>query len=154
MSLVMAAMSKRSRSRLHSASTSAVLPEPTGPPTPTRSGPCVLVISVPFVPRSADPAARRHRNLAHDLLATRRDQTVDHVHHDADVVGDDAHHIADGGAIVAGGQVEEPVLLGELVDARLRMLEDKPVTVEAAGIAGQGLRTGIDDPAIRSGPAD
>ena len=40
MSLVIAAISKRSRSRLHSASISAVLPEPTGPPTPTRRGPC------------------------------------------------------------------------------------------------------------------
>src|ERR1019366_4304103 len=37
MSLVTTAMSSRSRSRLHSRSTSAVLPEPTGPPTPTRN---------------------------------------------------------------------------------------------------------------------
>src|SRR6266571_4174537 len=39
MSLVMAAISKRPRKCLHSASISAVLPEPTGPPTPTRRGP-------------------------------------------------------------------------------------------------------------------
>src|SRR5215467_105473 len=44
MSLVMAAISNRSRSRLHNASISAVLPEPTGPPTPTRSGPYGLVM--------------------------------------------------------------------------------------------------------------
>src|ERR1700674_5521321 len=45
MSLVMAAISKRSRSRLHSQSISAVLPEPTGPPTPTRSGPFTLIMA-------------------------------------------------------------------------------------------------------------
>src|SRR5438309_6524873 len=45
MSLVMAAISKRSRSRLHSQSISAVWPEPTGPPTPTRSGPCTLIMA-------------------------------------------------------------------------------------------------------------
>src|SRR5687768_10195464 len=38
MSLVTTAMLKRSRKRLHSASTIAVLPEPTGPPMPTRRG--------------------------------------------------------------------------------------------------------------------
>src|SRR5258708_4802458 len=38
MSLVTAAMSYLSRSALPSASVSAVLPEPTGPPMPTRSG--------------------------------------------------------------------------------------------------------------------
>src|SRR5688500_7027334 len=37
MSLVTTAMLNRSRMRLHKASTNAVLPEPTGPPTPTRS---------------------------------------------------------------------------------------------------------------------
>src|ERR1700722_12411908 len=37
MSLVTTAISNRSRRRLHSASTRAVLPEPTGPPTPTRN---------------------------------------------------------------------------------------------------------------------
>src|ERR1700689_2834566 len=36
MSFVTTAISKRSRRRLHSASTSAVFPEPTGPPTPSR----------------------------------------------------------------------------------------------------------------------
>ena len=41
MSLVMAHRSKRSRNDLQSASISAVLPEPTGPPMPTRKGPCV-----------------------------------------------------------------------------------------------------------------
>jgi hypothetical protein len=39
MSLVIAAISKRSRKRRQSASTRAVLPEPTGPPMPTRNGP-------------------------------------------------------------------------------------------------------------------
>src|SRR6476620_9611856 len=38
MSLVSTASDSSSRSCLHSAATSAVLPEPTGPPTPTRSG--------------------------------------------------------------------------------------------------------------------
>src|ERR1700677_3339904 len=37
MSFVTTAMSSRCRRRLHSRSTSAVLPEPTGPPTPTRN---------------------------------------------------------------------------------------------------------------------
>src|SRR3954463_7482018 len=37
MSLVTAAMSYLSRNALHRASVSAVLPEPTGPPMPTRS---------------------------------------------------------------------------------------------------------------------
>src|SRR5450631_3233615 len=37
MSLVTTAISSRSRRRLHRRSTSAVLPEPTGPPTPRRS---------------------------------------------------------------------------------------------------------------------
>src|SRR5687768_17355293 len=37
MSLVTTAMRKRSHIALHSASTSAVFPEPTGPPTPTRN---------------------------------------------------------------------------------------------------------------------
>src|SRR4029077_4294275 len=47
MSLVMAAISKRSRSRLHSQSINAVLPEPTGPPTPTRNGPFTLTMAAP-----------------------------------------------------------------------------------------------------------
>src|SRR5436309_10485584 len=38
MSLVTTTRSQRSRIDLHSISTSVVLPEPTGPPTPTRSG--------------------------------------------------------------------------------------------------------------------
>src|SRR6478735_4856431 len=38
MSLVTTTRSQRSRMVLHSISTSVVLPEPTGPPTPTRSG--------------------------------------------------------------------------------------------------------------------
>src|SRR5471030_2213723 len=38
MSLVTSTRSQRSRIALHSISTSVVLPEPTGPPTPTRSG--------------------------------------------------------------------------------------------------------------------
>src|ERR1700744_5476040 len=46
-------MSYRCRRLLHRASTSAVLPEPTGPPTPTRSGPCFdLVIAVPLAIRT------------------------------------------------------------------------------------------------------
>src|SRR6476619_5953945 len=44
MSLVIAAISYFSRSRLHNASISEVLPEPTGPPMPTRSGPLVLLM--------------------------------------------------------------------------------------------------------------
>src|ERR687897_915634 len=45
MSLVIAATSQASRIRLHSESTNAVLPEPTGPPIPTRRGPvCDLTI--------------------------------------------------------------------------------------------------------------
>src|SRR6185503_2360163 len=55
MSLVIAAMSYSPRSRLHSASISAVLPEPTGPPTPTRRGPftCFMrrLLSRPEQPR-------------------------------------------------------------------------------------------------------
>src|SRR5258706_6389413 len=39
MSLVMAAISYLSRNFLHSRSISVVLPEPTGPPIPTRKGP-------------------------------------------------------------------------------------------------------------------
>src|SRR5258707_1041919 len=42
MSLVIAAISYAPRNRLHSASISAVLPDPTGPPTPTRRGPWVF----------------------------------------------------------------------------------------------------------------
>src|SRR5271165_5589775 len=42
MSLVTAAMSSSSRRRLQSCSIRAVLPEPTGPPTPTRNG-CLLI---------------------------------------------------------------------------------------------------------------
>src|SRR5690554_6418392 len=38
MSLVTTSISSRSRSRLQSTSSNAVLPEPTGPPTPTRKG--------------------------------------------------------------------------------------------------------------------
>src|SRR5688572_20878246 len=44
MSLVTAAMSYLSRSALHSARVSAVFPEPTGPPMPTRSGPSIAGI--------------------------------------------------------------------------------------------------------------
>src|SRR5712664_2086034 len=52
MSLVIAAISYRSRSSLHKASISAVLPEPTGPPTPTRRGPWdVRMLSAPEQPR-------------------------------------------------------------------------------------------------------
>src|SRR5689334_25189382 len=43
MSLVTTTRSQRSRIVLHSISTSVVLPEPTGPPTPTRSGGSFLV---------------------------------------------------------------------------------------------------------------
>src|SRR5688572_3341572 len=45
MSLVTAAISKRSRSALQSARVSAVFPEPTGPPMPTRSAPPLRSIS-------------------------------------------------------------------------------------------------------------
>src|SRR6185437_6993304 len=55
MSLVMAAIWYLSRSALHKRSISAVLPEPTGPPTPTRRGPwgffigvCILVSRCPW----------------------------------------------------------------------------------------------------------
>src|SRR5215208_2490732 len=46
MSLVIAAISYSPRSRLHNASISAVLPEPTGPPTPTRRGPFRLLMGI------------------------------------------------------------------------------------------------------------
>src|SRR5215208_4907496 len=78
MSLVIAASWERSRRRLQSASSSAVLPEPTGPPTPTRSGPWgLVVISTPEQPRvlalvahAGDVAAKRR---AADVVE-RRDQ--------------------------------------------------------------------------------
>ena len=52
--LVIAAISKRSRNRLHSQSISAVLPEPTGPPTPTRNGPFTLSMASPFFRKVAE----------------------------------------------------------------------------------------------------
>src|ERR1041384_8475503 len=55
MSLVMAAISYSRRRRLHSASISAVLPEPTGPPTPTRSGPFILVSMPALISRAEQP---------------------------------------------------------------------------------------------------
>src|SRR5271166_4732099 len=48
MSLVMAAMSSFCLSRLQSCSMSAVLPEPTGPPTPMRRGCLGAVMENPF----------------------------------------------------------------------------------------------------------
>src|SRR5260221_12048509 len=60
MSLVIAAISYRSRSRLHNASISEVLPEPTGPPTPTRSGPWGLRMRSNLIARHAR-ACRGHR---------------------------------------------------------------------------------------------
>src|SRR5262249_10702317 len=53
MSLVITAMSTRSRSRRQSASVSAVLPEPTGPPIPILSG---LGITGGFASRAEHPS--------------------------------------------------------------------------------------------------
>src|SRR3954447_1166177 len=53
MSLVTTAMSSVARIFLHSRSTSAVLPEPTGPPTPTRKGPRIVI--------SHSPRQQRHQ---------------------------------------------------------------------------------------------
>src|SRR5271166_4397888 len=69
MSLVTAAMSSSPRRRLQSCSMSAVLPEPTGPPTPTRRG--CLVIGDPFASLASPHPAREHaERLGTPLIGT------------------------------------------------------------------------------------
>src|ERR1700680_1035499 len=91
MSLVTAAMSYLSRSALHSASVRAVLPEPTGPPIPTRSAGVSLMASwsrsAVIVSRTKNPRvlrlmARRQpreagREIA-ELVVARRGGRIDH----------------------------------------------------------------------------
>src|SRR3954468_13540639 len=103
---------------------------------------------------SGDFPPRRDRHLADDLVAARRDEAVDHVDDDADVVRHDADDVADLRPVVALRQVEEAVLLGKPCDLGLRMLEDEAVALEAAGVARQCLRAGVDNAALRAGPAD
>src|ERR1700744_3579159 len=77
---------------------------------------------------------RRHRQRADDLVAAHHHHLVHHVDDDADMVGHDAHDIADIGAGVAAGKVKEAVFLGEAGDPRFWMFEDQPMTIEAAGV--------------------
>jgi hypothetical protein len=70
------------------------------------------------------------------------------------MVRHDAYDVADFGPIVSGGKVEETVLLGEANELRLRMLKNKAMALEATGVAGQGLRSGIQNPATRLRPTD
>src|SRR5580704_6825904 len=94
---------------------------------------------------------RSDRQHAHDFLTAYHHHFVHHVDDDADMVRHDAHDVADIGAGVAAGEVEKTVLLGEARDPCLRVLEDQPVSVEAAtGIGGQGFRAGVEDAAIRA----
>ena len=93
----------------------------------------------------------RDRQHADDLVAAHHHHLVHHVDDDADVVGHDAHDVADVGPRVAAREIEEAVLLGEARDLRLGMFEDQAVTVEpAAGVRGQRLGAGIEDAALRA----
>ena len=92
-------------------------------------------VSGGFAGASGDLSARRDRQLADDLVAARRDEPVDHVDDDADVVRHDADDVADLRPVVALRQIEEAVLLGEPCDLGLGMLEDQAVALEAAGVA-------------------
>ena len=80
---------------------------------------------------------------------------VHHVDDDADMVRHDAHDVADIGPVVAAGEIEKAMLLGEARDPRLRIFEDQAVTVEAAaGIRRERLRARIENAAFRAGAAD
>src|SRR5215470_2035231 len=46
------------------------------------------------------------------------------------------------------------MLFGKPFDSRQRMLEDKAMAVEAAGVRGERLRAGVDDAALGAGAAD
>src|SRR5690349_17916817 len=72
-----------------------------------------------------------HRKHADDFVAAHHHHLVHHVDDDAHVIGDDAHDIADIGARVAAGKVEETVLFGEFGDLRLGMFEDQAMAFEA-----------------------
>ena len=92
---------------------------------------------------------RRDRQHADDLVAAHHHHLVHHVDDDADVVGHDAHDVADIGAGVAAGEIEKAVLLGEARDLGFGMFEDQAVAVEAAaGIRRQRLGAGIENAAI------
>src|ERR1700688_2402315 len=101
MSSVTTAMSRRWRKRLQSESTRAVLPEPTGPPTPTRSTSCR--IDAPMHPPQAARTARYDTNPT--LIVAARRPATDSVAHDGldqrharahEIVGRDAHGTAQG----------------------------------------------------------
>jgi hypothetical protein len=57
-------------------------------------------------------------------MPTDANQAVDHIDHDADVIGNDAHDLTDLGPSVAAGQIEKAVLLGEGADLGLWVLDD------------------------------
>src|SRR5687767_10321311 len=79
--------------------------------------------------RSGQPAARRDRQLTDDLASPHRNEAIDHIDDHADMVRDDAHDVADLGAVVARRKVQETVLFRKARDLRLRMLEDEAVAV-------------------------
>src|SRR5579863_10419392 len=160
MSLVMAAISKRSRNFLHSASISAVLPEPTGPPTPTRSGPWdVDMRQLPsaanagtLMPcrsdgRNAHGVAERIENavarlllgLAVPLVHGERRRSVEHVRHD----------VKSERAIGLELLLAEELIAGRLV----RKIRIAPLVVEhiVALVAGQrGLHVKQDTGLVRT----
>ena len=81
-----------------------------------------------------------------DLAAAMHDHLVVQVRRDARVVRDDRHPVADPRTLRARADVDEAVLLVQLVDLRVRMLDDQPVPVAPRARSDvERLRAGVED---------
>src|SRR5258708_38065011 len=77
----------------------------------------------------------RDRQRTYDFLAAHHHHFVHHVDDDTDMVGHDAHDVADIRPCVAAREIEEAMLFREAHDLGFGMFEDQAVAVQpAAGV--------------------